>query len=154
MTAGIREGRRGGAAALPVVLIIVGIVLEVIVGGAVVSSLLSSTMADEQASMAALGVARSGAEDAIVRINTYVDCPESSHCPATSTLTVGNGEACININETVADQELTIYSKGTVQDRERFIKAVVEISLPESSTKVSELKEVEDPGSGFIDCGT
>lgn len=152
MPVGVSTNGNWGISTLPVVLVMTSIILEVVVAGVIVSSLLSNNMADEQASLTALEVAKGGADDAIIRINLYFDCPNATYCPSTYTLGIGSGEACVTISETVLDQEITVRSRGTVQRRERFVKAVVEIIPLESSTKIRELKEIENPGSGFEAC--
>ena len=152
MLMGISTNRSGGISTLFVVLMMTSIILEVVVTGAIVTSLQSDNMADEQASSAALEVAKSGADDAIIRINLYFDCPNATYCPSTYTLDTGSGEACVTMSETVLDQEITVRSRGTVQKRERFVETIVEIIPLESSTEVRELKEIENPGSGFEAC--
>ncbi|MBU2101605.1 hypothetical protein KKH05_02705 [Patescibacteria group bacterium] len=140
-----RKDFNTGVSALPVVLIMSSIILEVLVAGLVISGLLSSNMANEQASLKALEIAKSGAHNAITRVIRYVDCPQSVYCPATSTLVIGDGEACINIEQTVNNREVTIYSRGTVQRREKYIKIVLGIFPARGTVDVQILKEVESP---------
>jgi len=143
-----------GASVLAVVLIMTAIVLEVTVAGLVVTRFLGNNMSDEQASLEALELAKGGAEDAIIRINRHIDCPDTVYCPAVYSLVIGSGEACVNIPEVLAtDQEITIYSRGTIQNKQKFVQAVLSIVPSEASVKIQMLKEIENPGSAFSDDG-
>lgn len=143
-----------GASALAVVLIMTAIVLEVTVASLVVSDLLSSTMGTEQASLEALEIAKSGAEDAIVRVNRYIDCPDTVYCPSSYSLTVGSGEVCVNITgDAMENEQLVIYSRGTIQNSQKFVEAIISVVPADAFVKVRSLKEVENPGVTFDDSG-
>ncbi|PIR98194.1 MAG: hypothetical protein COT89_00565 [Candidatus Colwellbacteria bacterium CG10_big_fil_rev_8_21_14_0_10_42_22] len=138
-----------GISALPIVLIISSIILEVLVSGLVVGNLLSSSLLGEQASLEAIEIAKSGAHDAITRVIRYVDCPDigDQYCPGTASSTIGNGIVCNYIGQSGSghDLEITIYSKGVVKRRERYMKVLISADPFESKVQVVEMKEVENP---------
>jgi hypothetical protein len=148
----LNKSRSVGLSAMPVMLIMAAIISEVMLAGLVTNSLSSRNMADQQAGAIALEVAKSGANDAIIRINRYMKCPDTTYCPAVYPITIDSGEACVNLEETVTDKEITIYSRGIFNRMERFIKAVVTIAPAELSINTKVFKEIEDPGDGFCDC--
>jgi len=129
------------------------IVLEVTVAGLVVTRLLSNDMGNKQASLEALEIAKSGAEDAIIRVNRYIHCPDSIYCPAVYSMTIDSSEVCINIEETVVDQEIRIYSRGVVQGKRRFVEALLDVIPSDASVYIKMFKEIEDPGTEFDDNG-
>ncbi|MDD5710877.1 MAG: hypothetical protein PHV43_02130 [Candidatus Colwellbacteria bacterium] len=149
----IHDSAKRGVSALVIVLVMTAIVLEVTVASLVVTRLLGNNMADEQASLEALELAKGGAEDAIIRVSHYINCPNSTYCPGIYAFTVGSGNVCVNIVETVANQEITIYSRGTIQDKQKFVQAVLGVMPSDASVEVKMLKEIENPGDEFSDIG-
>jgi hypothetical protein len=147
------DRRNEGISALVMVLVMTVIVFEVTVASLVVTRLTGSNMADEQASLEALELAKSGAEDAIVRVNRYIHCPHATFCPVVYPLTIGSGETCVNIIETITDQEITIYSRGVIQKSEKFVKVILNITPSEALVKVKMFKEIESPGDAFNETG-
>lgn len=135
---------------MPTILLLSGIILEVVLAGLAVSQLFSSSILNEQLSIQALKAAESGAHDAIIRINDYINCPNATYCPSTYTLIIGNHSACVNIGSIVSGQ-MTIRSKGTAFTREKTIKVVLGIITNEAKVEVQSFKEIENPGD-FTSC--
>ena len=94
----IKIPKTKGLSALPTILLISGIILEVVIAGLSVSQSFNKSVMSEKLSIEALKIAESGAQDAIMRVNDYMDCP-SEYCPSLYSLTVGSGEACVSIGE-------------------------------------------------------
>jgi len=95
------RGMRKGALALSVVLVVSGIILVIAISGATISTLFNSSVYRERLAVQALYAARSGAEDAIMRILRYAKCPNATYCPSTYTLTLASGiTADVTIKDT------------------------------------------------------
>ena len=139
-----------GASALPVILLVSGIIMEVVVAGLVVAQLFSSSLLSQQFATEALAVAKTGAQDAVNRVTSYVDCPDATYCPSTYTVTVGGRSACVNIGE-IASNEMTIHSQSTVLTRQKTVEAVLIIDTSNAQVTVKTFKEVEEP-DGFTSC--
>lgn len=146
----LMKGFSRGASALPVVLLISGIILEVVVAGLAVAQFFSNSSAAEQLSIGALEAAESGASDAILRVTSYINCPDTDYCPSSYSLSVGTYSACVNIGS-ISGGEMTIHSKGIAFTRERTIEAVLEVSTSTARVNVNSFKEVETPES-FTSC--
>jgi len=139
-----------GVSALPTILLVSGIIMEVVIAGLVVSQLFSNSLLSEQLATEALEVAKSGAQDAVNRVTSYINCPDAVYCPSTYTVTVGSRSACVNIGS-ISSEIMTIYSKGTAFTREKTVEAVLGISTSEAAVTVHSFKEIETP-DGFISC--
>jgi hypothetical protein len=152
------EAKIGGVSALPVVLLIAGVILELVVAGLIISQLFGQSLLSEQLSIEALGVAEAGAQDAIIRVNDYINCPDYVgydsgsiyYCPSIYSLTVGSRTACVNIGS-ISGGQMTIYSRGQAFNREKTIEAVLGISQADAKIEVQSFKEIATPG-GFNEC--
>jgi len=145
----LRKQSKKGASALPVILLVSGIIMEVVIAGLVVAQLLSNSLLAEQLATEALNVARSGAQDAVNRITSYMDCPDATYCPATYEVSVGSRTACVNISE--SGGLMTVYSQSSILTREKTVEAIVSVQTDEASVTVQSFKEVESP-EDFISC--
>ncbi|OGY56832.1 MAG: hypothetical protein A2Y84_01680 [Candidatus Colwellbacteria bacterium RBG_13_48_8] len=149
-----------GIATLPIVLIMVGIIFEVTLAGLVVSRLLGGGLLEEQLATEALMAAKSGAQDAVMRVTRYINCPDSGYCPSPYSLSVGQYEACYNILDdslgTSTQTGLTtIYSRGTARGRERMVEVVLEVSTSTvGEVRIRSFREVGTFGAsgGFDEC--
>ena len=134
-----------GASALPVILLVSGIIMEVVIAGLVVAQLLSNSLLAEQLSTEALNVARSGAQDAVNRVMSYMDCPDDTYCPAAYEVTVDNRTACVSISE--SNGIMTIRSQSNILTREKTVEALVSVKVDEAAVTVQSFKEIESPGN-------
>jgi len=140
-----KEDLEKGASALPVVLLISGIIMEVVVSGLIVAQLLSGSLLSEQLATEALNIARSGAQDGVNRVLSYMDCPNPVYCPAAYQVTIGSRYACVNIS--VSGDLITILSQSSVLTREKTVEVVLGVSEAEGRATVQSFKEIESPAS-------
>ena len=140
-----------GASALPSMLLISGIILEVVIAGLVVSQLFSKGLLGERLSLEALKAAESGAYDAILRVRSYINCPDATYCPSLYTISVGERSACVSIGS-ISDGQMTINSRGSAFTRQKTLQAVLDISTSDARVDVQLFREVETPSGIFDSC--
>ncbi len=120
-----------GAATLAAILLISGIVMELAISGLIVGVLVSNTVASSKMAAQALVAARTGAEDATVKITRYKNCSAlatafSITCDGVTTypLTVDTASATVGVIDN-ADGTLKVVSIGTAGTRKKRFEAVV-----------------------------
>ena len=111
--------RRTGAMAFLAIVITAGVIMEVAVAVVIVAVSISSINRNTKLGAEAYYVARSGANDAILRIIRY--CPGAS-CVASYLLSVGSKTA--NIDICVSGSTYTVKSVGASSLRKKEIKVV------------------------------
>lgn len=138
-----------GASALPIVLLISGVVMEIVLASLVTAKLFSNSILSEQLSIEASEAAEAGAQDAILRVTRFIDCPTGAggYCPDSYELTLSQDPArtaCINIGD-IASGKMTIYSRGLAFNREKTIEAILGVSVTDARVDLQSFKEVETP---------
>jgi hypothetical protein len=130
-----------GVSALPALLIVSAILIELVVVSTVVSNALSNARFSERLSAEAFSAARSGAQDAAIRVIRYKNCPTTPGCPATSTLNVGNRTADVTITDS-GGNIITIDSVGTALGRKKRIQAILEVDSNTGEVSVQSFHEI------------
>ncbi|MEK7195806.1 MAG: hypothetical protein AAB659_01005 [Patescibacteria group bacterium] len=120
-----------GAATLAAILLISGIVMELAISGLIVGVLVSNTVASSKLAAQALVAARTGAEDAAVKIVRYKNCSAlatafSITCDGVTTypLTVDTASATVGVIDN-ADGTLKVVSIGNAGTRKKRFEAVM-----------------------------
>ncbi len=147
--------KQSGAATLPVILLISGIVIELAIAGVVVSALLTNTVFSSRLSAEALAAARAGAQDAIVRIIRYKNCPGLDGCPSSYCLNGASDYPICTAGGTITGPTtsvtmsnsgsgiITVTSVGTAITRKKKVEAVV--GVDPNSGKISVISFGEIP---------
>lgn len=124
-----------GAATLSVILLISGIVMELAISGLIVGVLVSNTLASSRLGAQALVAARTGVEDATIKISRYKNCSAltsvfSLPCDGVTTYPVAVGTASADVS--IADISplgdgtlLKAVSVGTAGARKKRFEAVI-----------------------------
>ena len=122
---------RKGASTLAVTLLISGIVMELAISGLIVGVLISNTVASSKLGAQALVAARTGVEDATIKVARYKNCSAlasafSITCDGVTTypLTIGAASAAVGITDNL-DNTLKVVSIGTAGTRKKRFEAVV-----------------------------
>jgi len=139
-----------GLVALPTVLLISAIILEISIAGALFSTSLTNTRLNERLSAIALASARSGAEDAMIRIIRYKNCPSDPFCPASYTLTTGNVSGLDSDNGssaliTISDDgsgRITILSIGTISRRKKSVEVILLVDTTTGEVSLESFEEI------------
>ena len=146
--------KHAGIATLPVILLISGIVMELTIAGVIIASLITSTIFSERLSAEALAAARSGAQDAIVKIIRYncssfiSGCPsENPDSPDVVVLAENRtAEVYIAAKTPIGDGvRFTVSSVGIAATNKKKIEALVEVSASSGKVSVVSFKEVPLP---------
>lgn len=130
-----------GVATLVNVLLISTIIMLIAIYGVIISVIFLNSAFNERLAEEALVVARSGAQDAIIRVVRYKDCPTINGCPAEYTLEVGGNTAEVKINNE-GGGSIIITSTGTVLMRKKRIVAELGIDDVTGEVNVQSFKEV------------
>ncbi len=132
--------KNNGISALPTVLIISMVVVEVSVVSVVLANAFNNTRFGERLAREAYSVARAGAEDAILRVLRYKDCPSTPNCPASYSLAVGSKNAAVTIANT--NGVVTIRSTGSVLLRSKGVEAVLGVNTDTGEVSLQSFGEV------------
>lgn len=128
-----------GIAALPAVIIFGGIIIEVALASAFLAFTLNNTSLGVRLSAEAFAAAKSGVEDAMLRIlrdKNYSD-------PTGYSISLGRATVDVVVNADTPDADkTTITSTGTAFRRKRQIQAIVSIDAVSGIVKVISLKEI------------
>lgn len=138
---------RNGVATLGATLLIASIVMELAIAGLIVGVLVSNTAASSRLAAQALVAARTGAEDATIKIARYKNCSAlattfSITCDGVTTysLTVDTASAAVGITDN-ADGTLKIVSIGTAGTRKKRFEAVVGVDAFSGQIIIISMKE-------------
>jgi len=134
-------GKNKGFSALPTVLVISMIIVEVAVVSVVLANVFSNTRFSERLAAEAYSAARSGAQDGILRVIRYKNCPMTPGCPASYSLEVGNRSASVSITDN-GDGTITVQSTGSAFSRNKSVEAVLGVSANTGKVSIQSLKEV------------
>ncbi len=129
-----------GISALSTILLISLIILELSVAAALTSASLSNTFYGERMASEALSAARAGAEDAIIRVIRYKNCPTTG-CPASYSVTVGSRSTDV----TIADDgqgHITITSTGAAFTRKKKVQVILGVNSTTGEVKLQSFAEV------------
>ena len=136
-----------GAATLAAILLISGIVMELAISGLIVGVLVSNTVASSKMAAQALVAARTGAEDAAVKITRYKNCSAlattfSITCDGVTTysLTVNSASATVGVIDNT-DGTLKVVSIGTAGTRKKRFEAVVGVDAFNGQTIIISMQE-------------
>ncbi len=134
----IKESK--GIITLPIVLLISSIVLEIAIGSSIISIALGNSYLGQRLSAEALGAANSGAEDAILRVIRFQDCPGAVNCPASYQVVIGSRTADVTIGKT--GSVITINSIGTADNRKKKIEVKLELITANGEVRMQSFREV------------
>jgi len=129
-----------GLSALPVLLILGATLVEVVIVSVVLSNTIGLTRFNERLSAEAFGAARSGAQDAILRVIRDKDCPADPQC-ASYSLTVGDRTADVTISD-LSGGVIRIRSTGTARLRIRQVEVLLGVSTSTGEVSLQSLDEV------------
>ncbi|MBI2011080.1 MAG: hypothetical protein HYS89_02560 [Candidatus Colwellbacteria bacterium] len=129
-----------GVSALPVILLVSMIILELAIAVALTASSLSNTFYGERMASEALSAARAGAEDAIIRVIRYKNCPTTG-CPASYTVTVGSRTADVTIASD-GSGHITINSTGAAFTRKKKVQVILGVNSSTGEVKLQSFAEV------------
>ena len=142
---------RRGAATLVTVLVIAAIVLIIAISGVFVATVLTNTAFNERLASEALLAARAGAQDAIIRVVRYRDCPGAG-CPASYSIDIdgaGTREAEIEIIDfgsigdcTAGSGVLCVSSVGIANLRQKRILVELGVDDITGEVRVQSFKEI------------
>lgn len=130
-----------GVSALPTILLISSIIVEISVALALLSNALVNTRFSERLTAEALLTARSGAQDAILRIERYKNCPSSPNCPGTYSLSVGSNTADVTITNDSAGR-ITVMSTGIAKNRQKKVEVILGVDTVTGETELQSFNEV------------
>jgi hypothetical protein len=131
----MRNKREKGVSALPTILMMSGILIEVAVVSVVIANIVSNTRFSERLAAEAYGVARSGAQDTVLKVVREKGCPASL-----PELNIGSNYAdvtCVENGEIV-----TIDSIGTAFTRKKKVEVVLAIDSITGEVSLQSFKEV------------
>lgn len=132
--------RVGGAATLPVVLLMSSIVVELAIVGVVLAAVLSNTIFSSRLANEALTAARAGAQDAIIRVIRYKNCPGTG-CPASYSVTVGS-RSTADVTIAAASGVITINSTGTSSSRKKKVEVLLGVDSTTGKVSIQSFKEI------------
>lgn len=133
---------RRGVAVLPVMILIGAIIIEIAIVGGVLAFYNSTSNLGVRASQEALFTARSGAEDALLRVIRDKDFPVGSY-----SLPVNSGAATSTADiwiSPIASGQRTIIATSTVSKRTKTVQVVLDIDNTTGSVKVVSFEEVKN----------
>lgn len=130
-----------GISALPSILLISAILVEVVVLATVLANTLNNARFSERLAAEAFSAARAGADDAILRVIRYKNCPVTPGCPASSTITVGARSADVSITDS-GGGIITIESTGSALGRKKKIQVKLHVDLITGEVSTQSFEEV------------
>jgi len=136
-----RRRKNIGIAALPTILLISSILVEVVVVGVVLANALNNSRFSERVAAEAYAAANAGAEDAILRIIRYKNCPATPGCPSSYSLAVGSRSADVSIVDS-GGGVITIQSTGTASMRKKKIEVILGASSNTGEVSLQSFREV------------
>jgi len=129
--------RLKGQAALPAVLLIGGVITEIAIAGTLVAFILSSSGLGERLSSQALAAAKSGVQDAFMKIT--ID--KTFNAPAGYSFSVGSRSVQVTvIKGTNTDQ---VISLGTALSRQRKLEAILFVDQNTGKVDLKSIREIE-----------
>lgn len=131
-----------GQAALPAVLLISGIITEIAIAGTLVAFVLSSSGWGERLSAQALAAAKSGVEDAFMRIT--IDKTFSS--PSGYSFSVGSRTVQVVVNKDPSGYPVgsdQIISTGTALTRQRKLEAIIIVDSNTGKVNLKSTREIQ-----------
>ena len=129
-----------GVSALPTVLIISMVIIEVAVISVVLANAFNNTRFGERLAREAYSVARAGAQDAILRVLRYKDCPITPGCPSLYSLPVGERSATVSIES--EGGVVTIRSTGSAYLRSKGVEVILGVDASTGEVSMQSFKEV------------
>ncbi len=136
----MRTPKNTGFSALPTILIVSMVMVEIAVIGVVLANAFNNTRFGERLAAEAYAVARAGADDAILRVLRYGDCPSSPGCPSSYLLSVDERSA--NVGITSSGESVTIISTGSAFLRSKNIEVVLGVSSSTGEVFVESFREI------------
>jgi len=130
-----------GVSALPTILLISAIIVEVSIVSVVLATALNNTRFSERLGVEALSAARAGANDAMIRVTRFKDCPSTPECPSSYSLNVGIRSADITISNGAAGI-ITIQSTGRALTTEKSIRVILGIDPVTGEVALQSFREV------------
>lgn len=138
---------KNGAAALAATLLIAGIVMGLAISGLIIGVLVSNTAVSSKLAAQALVAARTGVEDAVIKIARYKNCSAlastfSITCDGVTTypLIVDTASTAVGITDN-ADGTFKIVSIATAGTRKKRFEAVVGVDAFSGQIIVISMKE-------------
>lgn len=127
-----------GISALPTVLLIAAILIELAVVGAALAYAIVNTRLSERLAAEALGAARAGAQDAILKVIREGGCPTSL-----PVLTVGQRTAERTCTEnTPGTDQITVTSIGKALSRQKKVQVILGVDPTTGEVKLQSFLEV------------
>jgi len=130
-----------GAATLPVVLLMSSIVMELAIVGVTLSAVLGSSVFSARLSSEALAAAKAGAEDALLRVIRYKNCPGTG-CPSSYSITVGTRSTADITITSNGSGVITIASTGISSLRQKKIQEVIGVDSTTGQVQIQSFKEI------------
>ena len=131
---------------LVMIIVVSSIILVATVLGALIAMNLIGGAAGVRFSQDALGKARSGIDDGIIRVVRRKNCPGTAGCPPECPITeqvplFGNHTADICVYENL-DGTLTLQSTASAFTRKKRVEAILAIDALTGEVRVQSFKEV------------
>ena len=133
--------KTSGVSALPALLLISSVLIEVVIVGVVLANALNNSRFNERLAGEAYAAARAGAEDAMLKVIRYKNCPTSPGCPSSFTLTVGSRSANVTITDS-GGGVITIESTGTALLRQKKVEVILGVSPTTGEVSLQSFEEV------------
>jgi len=130
------KDKRSGISALPTILLVSAIIIEIAVIGVILASTLSNARFSDRLASEALGAARSGAHDAILKVIREKGCPGSL-----PDMAVGSRSAERTCEDDGAGR-ITIESTGSAFTRKKRIEVIIGIDSITGKVSLQSFKEV------------
>ena len=130
-----------GISALPTILLISSILVEVVVVSVVLANALNNSRLNQRLATAAYSVASAGAEDAILRVIRYKNCPTDPECPSSYSLAVGSRTADVTITDN-GGGIIIVESVGSALSRQKKAQAILGVSPITGEVSLQSFKEI------------
>lgn len=143
------SNRSLGAIALPTVIIVSGIVVGIVVSLVIVSRIGTFSGLANRLGAEALYIARSGAEDGIIKVIRYKNCPGTG-CPASYSVVIGARTANVSICDNGGGVR-TVKSRGTAGSYKKMIKVTL---VSDTVTGDVSIKSFDEIPTESLSCST
>jgi len=143
---------KSGFASLPAILLLGGVIIEVSIASALLVFHLNNSVYGSRLSNEAFVIAKSGLEDAVMRILLNKDCPDATCAPSGEySLNIGGGVADVLICKNICDDipEVSIgqhgvISTGKVLTRRQRLISVIDVDEETGLISINSLKELAE----------
>lgn len=139
-----RFKRQSGVATLPTVIILSAIILEVAVAAVTIAAALASSANNQRLASQALSDARTGADDAFMRIVRNKNCPNAVGCPSSYSITIDSSDTANVTISSNGQGVITVVSEGVSSNRRRKLQMLVGVDSSTGLANIESIQEIAD----------